>query len=66
MTDPDAVIALMRKWLRERMNDLADVVATGHCADYATYREACGRIHGLAECERQLLDLTKKDEDDSV
>ena len=43
--------------LRERMNELSDVTTTGSCADFAAYKELCGKISGLAFAERELLDL---------
>lgn len=48
---------LLRKKIRERLNDHADNIAGGGCDDYPAYRKACGVIEGLAIAERELLDL---------
>ena len=50
-------LKLVRAKLRERMNALADDVATGAARDFAEYRNLCGVIHGLALAEREVLDL---------
>ena len=48
------------------MNDVADSVASGRCADFGEYQKLCGVIEGLAYAERDLLDLaeTMKKEND--
>lgn len=48
---------VLRKKLRERMNDIADALATGNCGSYEEYKRLCGVIEGLAHAERDLLDL---------
>ena len=45
--------------LRERMNEMADVVATGSAQSFDEYRKMCGIIEGLALAERELLDLVE-------
>lgn len=57
---------LFNEYLRKEMNNYADDVANGICADFAAYKELCGVIRGLALAERLLLDLAKEkdDEDD--
>ena len=45
--------------LRERMNEMADVVATGSAQNFDEYRKMCGIIEGLALAERELLDLVE-------
>jgi hypothetical protein len=45
--------------LRERMNEMADVVATGSAQSFEEYRKMCGIIEGLALAERELLDLVE-------
>jgi hypothetical protein len=46
------------------MNDMADHIAGGGCADFSEYKRCCGVIEGLARAERELLDLTKQIDDD--
>lgn len=50
---------LLRKKLRQRMNDKADHVAGGACNDFAEYKNAVGVIEGLAMAERDLLDMAE-------
>jgi hypothetical protein len=60
-------IAAMRDKLRTDMNNYTDDLANGQCHDYATYKELCGVIRGLAFAERHLLDLAdlmKEDNDE--
>ncbi len=54
---------VLRKKIRERMNALADDVATGRCTDFGSYQKLCGVIEGLAYAERDLLDLKQTMED---
>ena len=56
----------LREKIRNRMNDLADHVAGGACANIEEYRQVCGKIEGLAEAERELLDITEKQKDDDA
>ena len=57
-------VAVLRDKFREDMNNYADDVATGQCADFSAYKELCGVIRGLAMAERYLLDLAAKLEKD--
>ncbi len=60
-------IEAMRKKLRDDMNNYTDDLANGQCTDFATYKELCGVIRGLAFAERHLLDLAeylKEDRDE--
>lgn len=55
--DEKSVLTILRKKLRERMNDLADTIAGGGAKDFGDYRNLCGQVHGLAVAEREILDL---------
>ena len=57
------MIDVLRKKLRERMNDLADAISSGRCSDFGEYQKLCGVIEGLAYAERDLLDLKQQLED---
>ena len=46
------------------MNDLADHIAGGACTTFEEYKKLCGIIEGLAIAKRELLDLTKEQEED--
>ena len=66
LLDMDFVDA-MRKKIRDDMNNYTDDLANGQCTDFATYKELCGVIRGLAFAERHLLDLAeylKEDHDE--
>lgn len=51
---------LIRSKIREDLNDLADSMATGGASDYATYRHMVGKVEGLAQAERHILDLQER------
>lgn len=53
MTD----VEVLQKKFRDRMNDIADTLATGTCQSFEEYKRLCGVIEGLAYAERDLLDL---------
>ena len=60
------IFDVLRKKLRERMNDIADAISTGTCSNIEDYRRMCGVIEGLAHAERDLIDLRdqiEKEED---
>lgn len=57
-------VDVLRKQIRDDMNNYADDVAGGACVDYAAYQKLCGVIQGLAIAERHLLDLAKKVKED--
>ena len=58
-------IAAMRDKLRTDMNNYTDDLANGQCQDFATYKELCGVIRGLAYAERHLIDLAENIEKDN-
>ena len=53
-------LEVIRKRIREDLNDLADYLAGGGAADYAAYRHIVGKIEGLAVAERYVLDLQER------
>jgi hypothetical protein len=53
------VLETLRDKFRQDMNNFTDDLATGQCADHASYKELCGVIRGLAYAERHLLDLAQ-------
>jgi hypothetical protein len=60
MNEYTSFVDVLRKYIREDMNNYADDLAGGACTDYAAYTKLCGVIQGLALAERHLLDLAKK------
>jgi len=57
-TAKDETLEHLRQKLRAKMNDLADYVAAdGKCENFDDYRYMVGQIHGLAQAERDLLDI---------
>ena len=60
----DTVTGFVRKQIRQAMNDLADHIAGGGCANIQEYRFCCGKIEGLAIAEREMLDIEKRLQDD--
>ncbi len=57
---PDTVVGSLRKKIRAQMNDIADAMAVGTCADIEQYRKMVGMIEGLAWAEREILDAEEK------
>lgn len=60
----DTVTGFIRKQIRQTMNDLADHIAGGGCANIEEYRFCCGKIEGLAVAEREILDIEQRMQDD--
>ena len=53
---------VLRKKIREDMNNYADDLAGGACQSFDEYKKLCGVIQGLAYAESHLLALLKKAE----
>ena len=53
----DDVHSLLKKRLRDQMNELADHLAVGSAKDIEEYRKVCGIIEGLAWAEREIMVL---------
>jgi len=58
-------ITAVRTKIRTDMNNFTDDLANGQCTDFATYKELCGVIRGLAYAERHLLDLAENLKEDN-
>ena len=56
----DDVLSLLKRKLREQMNELADHLAVGSAKDMEEYRKVTGIIEGLAWAEREIIDLETK------
>jgi len=54
------VLSLLKKKLRDQMNELADHLAVGSAKDMEEYRKVTGIIEGLAWAEREIIDLETK------
>ena len=59
MESPQSFEELIRKKIREHMNNYADDLATGGAKDYSDYRFQVGVIQGLAMAEREILHLVE-------
>ena len=53
----DDALSLLKKKLRDQMNEVADLVALGSAKNIEEYRKMCGIIEGLAWAEREILDI---------
>ena len=51
------VLSLLKKKIRDQMNELADHLAIGAVKDMEEYRKICGTIEGLAWTEREIIDI---------
>ena len=56
----DDVLSLVKKKLREQMNEIADSVSLGSAKNMEDYRKMCGIIEGLAWAEREIIDIEEK------
>ena len=54
------VFSVLKKKIRNQMNDLADHLAVGSAKDIEEYRKITGIIEGLAWAEREVIDLEDK------
>ena len=53
----DDALSLLKKKLRDQMNEVADLVSLGSAKNIEEYRKMCGIIEGLAWAEREILDI---------
>lgn len=53
---------IIRKKIRQHMNEIADDLAGGAAIDYPNYRYLVGMISGLAIVEREILDILERAE----
>lgn len=60
MTELDVI----KKKIRDRLNDFADDLANGSAQDYAQYKHITGVIFGLALVERDIMDFQKATSDE--
>ena len=56
----DDVLSLLKKKIRDEMNELADHLAVGAARDMEDYRKICGMIEGLAWTEREVIDIEQR------
>jgi len=56
-------VEVLRKKIRDDLNNYADDIAGGACQNFEQYQKLCGVIQGLAMAEAYLLDLAKKAEE---
>jgi len=54
------VLSLLRKKIRDEMNELADHLAVGSAQNIEEYRKICGMIEGLAWTEREIIDIEER------
>ena len=53
----DDALSLLRKKLRQQMNEIADLLSLGSAKNMEEYRKICGTIEGLAWAEREIIDI---------
>ena len=58
------VLEVLSSQLEEQVTAIKDHLATGQAADYAQYRELCGKLHGLVLAQRITSDLQRNLEQD--
>ena len=57
------VLSLLKRKLRDQMNELADHLAVGSAKDMEEYRKITGIIEGLAWAEREIIDIEDRLQD---
>lgn len=55
---------VIRKKIRDRLNEIADELALGVAKDYSEYKYLTGIVSGLAMVERDVLDMIERTEQD--
>lgn len=55
---------IIKKRIRQHMNEIADDLAGGAAIDYPNYRYLVGIVSGLAMIEREILDYEKSRSDE--
>ena len=53
------VLEVRSSQIDEQVTAIKDHLATGQAADYAQYRELCGKLHGLLLAQRITSDLQR-------
>ena len=53
----DDALSLLKKKLRDQMNEIADLVSLGSAKNMEDYRKMCGIIEGLAWAEREVIEI---------
>ena len=56
----DDVLSLLKRKIRNHMNEIGDHLALGSASSMEEYRKMCGMIEGLAWTEREILDMEEK------
>lgn len=60
----DNTLRVLYDTYTKRLNELADQVSEGRCANFEEYKHACGMIRGLYEAREEVETLAKKVEND--
>jgi len=55
---------VIKKKIRQKLNEIADDLATGAAKDFSEYRYFTGLVAGLAWVERDILDLEENQNKD--
>jgi hypothetical protein len=56
----NTVMDLLQRKLKEQEDSHVQALAGGAVADYASYRELCGKIAGLQTAQREVADLQNR------
>ena len=56
----ESVLLLLKKKIRNEMNELADHLTIGGAKNMEEYRKVCGIIEGLVWVEREVIDIETK------
>lgn len=56
----NTVMDLLQKKLKEQEDSHVQALAGGAVADYAAYRELCGKISGLQTARREVAEMQQR------
>ncbi len=60
----DPTLRVLYDKYTQRLNELADEVSEGRCANFEEYKRMCGMIRGYYEARDEVEALAKKVEND--
>lgn len=56
----DPTLRVLYDKFTKRLNELADEVSEGKCANFESYKEMCGRIRGIYDAREEVKTLAEK------
>jgi hypothetical protein len=54
------ILELLNKKIEEQVRSHSEALVSGKSADFAAYRELCGKINGLQTAQREIAELLQR------